>query len=55
VIIYHYQRSTNDFRFMVFNIKEYSGLLRVGHIGVGNKMRIMTSQVETYELDPARM
>ena len=37
-IIYHYQRATNDFRFTVTDLKEYNGLVKLGHIGVGNKM-----------------
>ena len=41
-IVYHYQRSTNDFRFTVSDIKEYYGLLRLGHIGVGKKISIVS-------------
>jgi len=42
-IIYPYRRATNDFRFTVSDQKEYNGLLRLGHIGVGNKMSIVTT------------
>ncbi|CAF2646572.1 unnamed protein product [Rotaria sp. Silwood2] len=42
-IIYSYPRSTNDFRFTVSDSKEYNGLLRLGHIGIGNQMRIVTT------------
>jgi hypothetical protein len=41
-IVYPYARSTNDFRFTVSNQNEYNGLLRLGHIGIGNRMRIVT-------------
>jgi hypothetical protein len=42
-IIYQYQRSTKDFRFTVSDPKEYNGLLRLGHIGIGNRMRLVTT------------
>ncbi len=41
-IFYPYQRSTNDFRFTFADQKEYNGLLRLGHIEVGNRMRTVT-------------
>ena len=41
-IVYSYPRSTNDFRFTVSDLKEYNGLLRLGHIGIGDKMRVVT-------------
>ena len=42
-ITYPYAQKTNDFRFTVADIKEYNGLLRLGHIGIGNKMRTVTT------------
>jgi hypothetical protein len=42
IIIYSYSRKTNNYRFTVSDIKEYNGLLRLGHIGIGNKMQIVT-------------
>jgi hypothetical protein len=39
-IIYRYHPSTNDFRFIVSDLKEYNGLFRLGHIGISNNMRI---------------
>jgi len=42
-IIYPYKRGTNDFRFTVSDPDEYNGLLRLGHIGVGNKLCIITT------------
>jgi hypothetical protein len=41
-IVYSYARKTNDFRFTVSDIKEYNGLLRLGHIGIANRMQIVT-------------
>lgn len=41
-ITYPYARKTNDYRFTVADIKEYNGLLRLGNIGIGNKMRTVT-------------
>lgn len=41
-IIYSYPRKTADYRFTVADLKEYNGLLRLGHIGIGNKMRVVT-------------
>ncbi|CAF0799220.1 unnamed protein product [Adineta ricciae] len=41
-IIYPYTRATKDFRFSVTDIKEYNGLLKLGHIGIANMMRKIT-------------
>jgi hypothetical protein len=41
-IVYSYPRSINDFRFTVSDLREYNGLLRLGHIGVGNRMHPIT-------------
>jgi hypothetical protein len=41
-IVCSYPRATKDFRFAVTDIREYNGLLRLGHIGIGNMMRIVT-------------
>ena len=37
-IVYPYVRETNDFRFTVADPEEYNGLLKLGLIGVGNKL-----------------
>ena len=42
MIVYPYQRRTNDFRFIVSDLKEYNGLINLGHIGVGNKLCSIT-------------
>ncbi|CAF1521239.1 unnamed protein product [Adineta ricciae] len=42
MIIYPYQRTTNDFRFIVSDLKEYNGLINLGHAGVGNKLCTIT-------------
>ncbi len=42
-IVYSYSRTTNDFRFTIADQKEYNGLLRLRHIGVGNRMCIITA------------
>lgn len=42
VIVYPYPRSTNDFRFTVADQNEYNGLLRLGRIGIGNRMHLIT-------------
>ncbi|CAF1343797.1 unnamed protein product [Adineta ricciae] len=42
MIVYPYQRETNDFRFIVSDLKEYNGLINLGHIGVGNKLCSIT-------------
>ncbi|CAF1417027.1 unnamed protein product [Adineta ricciae] len=42
MIIYPYQRTTNDFRFIVSDLKEYNGLINLGHVGVGNKLCTIT-------------
>ena len=42
-IVYPYTRSTNDFRFTVSDLKEYKGLLRLGQIGIGNRMCLITT------------
>jgi hypothetical protein len=41
-IVYPYPRATNDFRLSVADLKEYNGLLRLGHIGIANMMRKIT-------------
>ncbi|CAF0945796.1 unnamed protein product [Adineta ricciae] len=41
-IVYPYPRGTNDFRFSVTDLKKYNGLLRLGHIGIGNTLRKIT-------------
>ncbi|UJR07207.1 hypothetical protein I4U23_011495 [Adineta vaga] len=41
-IVYPYPRGTNDFRLNVSDMKEYNGLLGLGHIGVGNKLCTIT-------------
>ncbi|CAF1040178.1 unnamed protein product, partial [Didymodactylos carnosus] len=38
-IIYPYERTTNDFRFTVGNLKDFEGLLKLQRIGIGNLMR----------------
>ena len=42
-IIYSYPRKTTDYRFTVTDRREYNGLLRLGHIGIGNRMRTITT------------
>jgi hypothetical protein len=41
-IVYSYARKSNDYRFTVSDLREYKGLLHLGHIGIGNRMRIVT-------------
>ncbi|CAF1592446.1 unnamed protein product [Didymodactylos carnosus] len=41
-IIYPYERTTNDFRFTVGNLKDFEGLLKLQRIGIGNLMRPVT-------------
>lgn len=42
-IVYSYPRKTIDYRFTVADLKEYNGLLRLGHIGIGNRIRTVTT------------
>ena len=41
-IQYCFQRRTNDFRFIVKNLREYNSLLKLGRISIGNTFCIVT-------------
>ncbi|CAF1081698.1 unnamed protein product [Didymodactylos carnosus] len=49
-IVYHYERSTTDYRFTVSDIHEYNGLLTLERIGVFNLIRPVTQYLPSNKL-----
>jgi hypothetical protein len=49
-IVYSYARKSNDYRFTVSDLREYNGLLHLGHIGIGNRMRTVTEYKPAHKI-----